>query len=363
MRMRQGCVAVNSGKERRKSGMETIRIGFVGLGGICRQRHVPGFSQIEGVQFSAVGNRTEASSAAAAREFNIPTVCGTWRELVKRDDVDAVVIGTWPYLHRPVSVAALAAGKHVFCQARMAMNHDEAVEMCAAARDSGKVAALCPAPFGLSVDKTIARLLREGTLGKVHLVRVQGLSGANVDPNAPLHWRKDHRLSGLNMLTLGMFIEVIHRWFGMTRTVTAQTQIYTTERMCASGKVIDVQIPDQLLFNADMDDGLVAQYVISGMTPCGRDAIEIHGTKASLYYDVTEDVLYQAAADGARAPMPILPEDAYDVKNWSVERDFIAAIREGRPYHPDFEDGRRYMQVIQAVYDSAKFRRTIEISD
>lgn len=343
--------------------METIRLGFVGLGGICRQRHVPGFLRIQGVEFAAVANRTQESSAAAAKEFGIASTSRTWRELVTRADIDAVVIGTWPYLHRAVSVAALTAGKHVFCQARMAMNHDEAAEMCAAARESGKVAALCPVPFGLSIDRTIARWLIEARLGNVHLVRVQGLSGANVDPSLPLHWRKDHRLSGLNMLTLGMFIEVVHRWFGMTRTVTAQTQIYTTKRMGESGKVIDVQIPDQLLFNADMDGGLVAQYVISGMTPHGRDAIEIHGTNGSLYYDVAADALYQVSADGARRPVPILPEDAYDVNEWSVERDFIAAIREGRPYHPNFEDGRRYMQVIQAVYDSARFRHTIEISD
>uniref|UniRef100_A0A7C4PK83 SRP54-type proteins GTP-binding domain-containing protein n=1 Tax=Anaerolinea thermolimosa TaxID=229919 RepID=A0A7C4PK83_9CHLR len=103
--------------------METLRIGFVGLGGICRQRHVPGLKKLPGIELRAVANRTRESSEKAAREFGIPVVCDSWQELVARDDIDIVFVGTWPYLHREVSVAALESGKHVFCQARMAMDY------------------------------------------------------------------------------------------------------------------------------------------------------------------------------------------------------------------------------------------------
>ena len=341
--------------------MQPLRIGFVGLGGICRERHVPGLRRIPGVKLVAVANRSWASGEAAAREFDLPEVCASWQELVDRSDLDAVFVGTWPYQHHPVSIAALQAGKHVFCQARMAMDYSEAREMYEAALVSGKVAALCPAPFGLSVDRSIARLLQDEGLGDVHLVRVQGLSPANIDPKAPMHWRKDHRLSGLNMLTLGLYIEVIHRWFGWTRTVTAQTQIFTPWRRDATDDLTEVRIPDQLLFNADMDRGVVVQYIISGMVANGRDTIEIHGTKASLLYDVGEDRLYTLQPGESPKPVEIAPEDAYDVKQWRVEQDFVDAIRLGTPYRPNFEDGLRYMQVIQAVHDSAMRQQTIQI--
>lgn len=341
--------------------MDAIRIGFVGLGGICRQRHVPGFANIEGVAFAAVNNRSRASSEAAAREFHIPVVCDSWKELVARNDIDVVVIGTWPYMHHPVSIAALAAGKHVFCQARMAMNYAEAAEMCEAARRARRVAALCPVPFGMSIDQTVRRMLHEGALGDVRLVRVQSLSNIYADPGTPMNWRKDHRLSGLNMMTLGMYIEVIHRWLGRTCTVTAQTQIFTPRRADQTGQITEVKIPDQILFNTEMERGTVAQYVISGMARCGHDSIEIYGTKESLLYDVAGDCLYRLEEDGGQTPVKIRPEDAYDVANWRVERDFIEAIRDGREYHPDFEDGRRYMQVIQAVYNSADSGRTVRI--
>lgn len=341
--------------------MDTIRVGFIGLGGICRERHVPGLKKIPGVEIMAVANRSRASGEAAARDFSIPSVYDDWHAIIQRDDINTVFVGTWPYMHHPVSIAALEAGKHVFCQARMAMNFAEAREMYEAAVHSGRVAALCPVPYGLSVGRTIQRLLREEVLGKVHLVRVQSTSGVNINKDTPLHWRKDHRLSGLNVLTLGMFIEIIHRWFGWTKTVTAQTQIYTPWRRDAEGRMVEIKIPDQVLFNADMEQGVVVQYVFSGMIASGKDAIEIYGTNASLYYDAGPDILYFIRENKLLEPVPILPEDTYDVQNWSVERDFIEAIRSDSPYHPNFEDGMRYMQVIKAVYDSAKRQRTVHL--
>jgi predicted dehydrogenase len=332
--------------------MDTIRSGFVGLGGICQQRHVPGLERIEGIEIRAVANRSRESSDAAAREYRIPIVCDSWKELIQRDDIDAVFIGTWPYMHHPISIAALEAGKHVFCQARMAMNLDEAKEMLAVARRSGLVAMLCPVPFGLSIDRTIARLLDQDALGKVTYVRVQSLSGANADPDAPLHWRKDRRLSGLNVLTLGMYAEVLQRWFGPTRSVAAQSQIYTTHRRDQGDMLVEVKVPDQVLFHLLFDNGAVAQGVIGGMSPNGSDWIEIHGTSGALLYDVNNDLLYHLRGNALEI-VEIHPDDAYDVRHWRVERDFIDAIREGREYHPDFLDGVRYMQVVQAVHDSA----------
>ncbi len=95
--------------------MDRVRVGFIGLGGICRDRHVPGLRRIPGVEIVAVANRTRESSERAAAEFAIPKVCDRWEDVIARDDVDAVFIGTWPYMHRDMSIAALEAGKHVFC--------------------------------------------------------------------------------------------------------------------------------------------------------------------------------------------------------------------------------------------------------
>ncbi len=342
--------------------MKPVRIGIIGLGGICRQRHVPGLRRIDGVQLQAVCNRSRESGEAAASEFGIPHIETDWKTLVERPDIDAVLIGTWPYLHRAISLAAFRAGKHVFCQARMAMNKIEAVEMYDAAQSSGLIAMLCPVPFGLSIDRTIARLLREDYLGQARLVRVQGFASAFADDTAPINWRKDAALSGLNIHTMGMYFEVIHRWFGPTKSVSAQTHTFVRQRPDATGTPVEVRIPDEVLANTITRGGVPVQYTFSTVVHHGVDRIEIYGSNATLRYDVLPDKLYGARRGEDFAQIPIRPEDAYDVANWRVEEDFIRAIRDPKfEYHPNFEDGLRYMQATQAVHDSAATGRTHEL--
>jgi predicted dehydrogenase len=343
--------------------MRTIGVGFIGLGGICRHRHVPGLKRIPGIEFVAVANRTRESSMQAAEECGVKIVCKSWELLLTREDIDAVVIGTWPYMHREMSLAALAEGKHVFCQARMAMNLDEAREMRAAAAASGLVAMLCPVPIGLKYDATVLRMIAEGDLGEVRLVRTQSFASAFATPAAPATWRKDHRLSGLNMHTLGMYAEVLHRWFGWTRSVSAQMDIFTPERKDAAGESLAIEIPDQVLLNMRMRSGVTVQSVFSSAVYHGQDSIEIYGSKGTLRYNVDADLMEFAPSDGGFEPVMQRPDELYDVKQWRVESDFVAAMRKGTEYHPNFEDGYRYMQVVQAAYESQATGRTVTLSE
>ena len=126
---------------------DSLRIGIVGAGAIMRQRHMPGLAAIPGVEVTAVANRRSQSAREFAREFGVARVYQHWTQLVHDPDIDVVWIGATPYIHARVSVAALEAGKHVFCQARMARNLAEAREMVAAAALHPQlVAAVCPPP-------------------------------------------------------------------------------------------------------------------------------------------------------------------------------------------------------------------------
>lgn len=341
--------------------MDTLRIGFVGLGGICRQRHLPGLRRLPGIEIRAVANRSRESSERAAREWDIPRVYGSWQELVSSPDIDAVFVGTWPYLHKDVSIAALEAGKHVFCQARMAMNGQEAEEMYEAAHRSGRVAALCPVPIGLTVDSTIRRLLQSGWLGDVRFVHVQSLSSAFADPETPMNWRKDSRFSGLNMHTFGMYVEVMHRWFGWTRSVSATMNTFYESRVDEEGMARNVEVPDQVLCTACMEAGFPIQYAFSTVAHHGSDTVWIYGSRATLRYDVGSDTLYGGPAEGPFSEVRVHDADAYDLINWRVEEDFVNALRQGAEYHPDFLDGLKYMQVIQAAYDSARSHGEVQI--
>src|SRR5512142_1594289 len=117
-----------------RAGTERIRVGIVGAGGNTQGRHIPELQKIEGVEVVSVANRTGESSQRAADRFGIPRVYDRWEDLVRADDSDAIVIGTWPYMHYPITLAALEAGKHVLCEARMSSNLDEARRMLIAAQ-------------------------------------------------------------------------------------------------------------------------------------------------------------------------------------------------------------------------------------
>jgi predicted dehydrogenase len=181
----------------------TLRVGVVGAGGNTRKYHIPNLKAQPGVEIVSVANRSRESGERAAKDFGIPRVYDTWQQLVDADDTNAICIGTWPYLHAPVTIAALARGKHVLCEARMAMNAAEGHAMLAASRRAPHlVAQLVPAPHTLWADATLQALIADGYLGDVLAVEVRAVQGKFVDREAPLHWRQDESLSGFNALTM-----------------------------------------------------------------------------------------------------------------------------------------------------------------
>ena len=342
--------------------MSSLRIGIIGAGGIFKTRHLPGLRQIPDVQVVAVCNRSRESGEAVAREWDIPEVLTDWKALLAREDLDAVFIGTWPYTHAQMSVTALEAGKHVFCQARMARNSAEARRMVAAADAHPKqVAMLCPPPAGMRGDRLIRKLIAEGFLGEPREVHATGLSAGNLDPEAPLHWRQDFELQGFNTLTLGMWIEVIHRWMGPHRAVSAMLKTHTPRRKdSATGELREVRIAESVAIAAELENGAIGAYTFSGVTRFApHNTIQLYGTEGTLLYDLETDEIRGARTGDAAAQVIPIPPDL--VREWTVEADFVRSIREGAPVEPSFRDGLLYMEFTEAVYRSHVEGRAVSL--
>ena len=90
--------------------MSDVRVGVVGAGANTTARHIPLLQGIDGVEIVGVVNRSESSSSTVAKRFGIPKTYGHWEQAVADRDTNAILIGTWPYLHCPVTLAALDAG-------------------------------------------------------------------------------------------------------------------------------------------------------------------------------------------------------------------------------------------------------------
>src|SRR3989440_8093734 len=156
-----------------------LRIGIVGAGTIVRDRHLPGLKKHPEVEIVAVSNSTYESAEKFCQE-NAPraTPMANWADLLSIPELDIIWIGTPPYMHSAVTVSALEAGKHVFCQARMSNDRAEAEEMPAASRRFPKqVTMLCPPPYGLRGDLFVKKLLAENFLGQLHTIRLQSFHG------------------------------------------------------------------------------------------------------------------------------------------------------------------------------------------
>lgn len=342
----------------------TIRIGIVGAGDISRRRHLPGFRVLDGVRVVGVCNRKRESSARVAREFDIPRIYDTWEHLIEDDSVDAVVIGTWPYLHCQITLAALDAGKHVLTQARMAMNAREAHRMLERSRElPGLAAMIVPSPYGLAGEGFVRDLIAKRYLGTLREVHVTGLADTYADRRASLHWRQQTKYSGYNMLTLGILYETVLRWVApATRVLARASKLIPARRDPESAnRRVRVGTPDSVQVFTTHADKSIGLYRLSGVVRHNiGSSIELYGSRGSLLYDLGTDEIRGARGDGGRLePLPI-PEAMRGA--WRVEADFIDAIRGDRPVtHTDFATGVKYMEFTEAVARSSRHEEPVDL--
>jgi predicted dehydrogenase len=275
-----------------------------------------------------------------------------------------VCIGTWPYMHREITTAALDAGKHVLCEARMAMNAAEGRQMLEASRRAPQlVAQLVPAPHTLEVDSTLKSLIAEGYVGEVLAVEVQALQGRFVEKDAPLHWRQDIALSGHNVLNMGIWYEAVMRWLGPAKRVMAMTKVAVPRRRDAGGALQDVKVPDHLDILVDFARGGVGHLRFSSITALApASEAWVFGTEGTLRLEADARRL-----SGGRRGDRALSEIAIPVERrigWRVEEEFVNAIR-GREKitHTTFEDGVRYMEFTDAVAKSAASGQAVEVAE
>jgi predicted dehydrogenase len=343
---------------------KTIRVGFVGAGANTRKHHLPKLKAQPGVELVAVANRSKESGDRVAREFGIGRVHDDWQEIVEASDIDAVCIGTWPYMHSVMSIAALERGKHVLCEARMAMNAGEGRRMLEASRKAPHlIAQLVPAPHTLEVDATIQTLLGEGFVGEVLAVELQTSGGRFVEPDAPLTWRQDIGLSGHNILNMGIWYEAMMRWLGPAQRVTAMTKVAVPHRKDAAGAPHDVRVPDHVDILAQLRGGAVGHLrfsSVTGLAPASE--AWIFGSEGTLRLEAdTLRLTGGRRGESALREIPVPPKTRI---GWRVEEEFVNAIR-GREKiaRTSFEDGVRYMEFTDAVTRSASTGQTVDVKD
>jgi predicted dehydrogenase len=312
-----------------------------------------------------VCNRSEASGQRVAGEWSIPEVETDWQALIERSDLDAIVIGTWPYTHREMSVAALQAGKHVFCQARMALDLAEARDMVAAAEaHPDQVAMLCPPPHRMPFEPWIRYQLESGALGELRDVRLMAISDANANPNA-VTFREQVAYSGKQVLQVGIWAETLIAWLGECDSISATTATPMPEKRDAEGNRHTIEIPQIVWIHGTLENGATIGEHHTGLALHeAMNFVTLYGSEGTLRVDAMQQVSFGAPGEALqRIEVPIEWQ-----RDWRVERDFIDAVRAARQgaswsVDPDFHDGLKYMKKVEAVHESANTGRRIRLAE
>lgn len=154
--------------------MDKLKLGMIGVGGIAQNRHIPAFKQLKGtVQIIGVQDINYDLAKQVAKEHLISHVFKDYEEMFK--EVDAVVICTPNKFHAEISIAALNAGVHVFCEKPMAMNKEECDAMIEAANRANKLLAIGYHYRFTDAAITAQKAIEGGIVGNPLVTRVQAM--------------------------------------------------------------------------------------------------------------------------------------------------------------------------------------------
>ncbi len=152
---------------------DAIAIGVIGTGQIGTA-HLNRYREVPGVRIAAVCDSNPDAARRAASEFNVPDTYADFRAVLARDDLAAVDVCLHNNLHAPVTIAALEAGKHVFCEKPLAGSFADAQRMCDAAQRTGRKLAM--QLNNLFTTETLAakQLIDDGQLGTLYYAKSCG---------------------------------------------------------------------------------------------------------------------------------------------------------------------------------------------
>ena len=177
--------------------MAAIGVGLIGTGymGKCHALAWTAVHAVFGdgpaVRLAHLVEISDELAARRAAEFGFARAGSDWRALVEDPAVDVVSVTTPNQFHAEMAIAALEAGKHVWCEKPMATSLADAERMADAARASGKVAVLGYNYIQNPMIRQIGALLGAGTIGRVTHVRLEMDEDFMADPAAPFGWKSD----------------------------------------------------------------------------------------------------------------------------------------------------------------------------
>ena len=356
---------------------DVINFAIVGCGGITLQNHLPGLVLCPGVKVAALCDSDEAALERARSQTGVATVSLDYKEILKRDDIHAVIIATPNCTHAPIALEAVARGKHVLCEKPLAMNYAEAIRMADAAQRSNVRHMTAFTYRFVPAMRYLAHLVKRGDVGELYHFRSCRLQDWG---ERDLGWRQIKALAGSGELgdMLSHRIDFAHLLAGPMSKLVAMLKQWHPVR---GGSSNDLEDWAAVLaeFRSGATGVLESSKLASGRNESWRslDYVEINGSERSFVFTTGDWCKLQTGKFGGPGLETIevprefwktpgsprelghgdpLVEFRYD-QTW----EFVDAIRNDRPCHPDFYDGARAQAVVDAAVRSAETRQWVTL--
>ncbi|PTM57904.1 Gfo/Idh/MocA family protein [Desmospora activa] len=380
-----------------------IRVGMVGYRLMGRAhshayRDYPFYFDTEMIpQLQGIAGRNEAEVRAAADKMGWASYETDWHRLLERDDIDLIDIVTPNDTHAEIAIAAAEAGKHVLCEKPLALSLPQAEQMLEAVNKAGVTHMICYNYRFSPAVQWAKKLIDEGRLGRIYHIRATFLQDWLMDPDFPLTWRLQKKISGGGTLgDLGAHLIDLARFLvGEFQEVTGMMETFIKKRPLGTmtdnlkGRAVsdqwgEVTVDDATLFLARFHNGALGTFESSRFSRGNRagNRFEINGEKGSLRWDMEnlnnlqvylhED---EPGLQGFRTINCTEEEHPYAGVYWPAghiigyEHTFINLVSQmmdgiaaGYNPQPNFEDGVKNQAVLAAVEESVQTRSWVHVS-
>lgn len=359
--------------------MNTVGVAIVGCGGITLQNHLPGLALCPKTKVVALCDSDPAVLRRAVEQSGVKVSSNDYREILPRDDVQAVIIATPNVFHAPIARAAVAAGKHVLCEKPIAMDFPEAMQMYRAAEAAGVRHMTAFTYRFVPAFRYLTHLVKSGAIGQPYHFRIQRFQDWGT---RALGWRQVAKLASTGELgdMLSHRIDYGHVLMGQIHSLVADMRQFHAVR---DGQVSDLEDWVAILARfANAATGVLESSKVCtgrGESARSQDYCEVNGSDATLVYHMGQKQELQLGRRGSSGLEPLLvpkefltwpgsPRDPSQgdplfTFRYDQNFEFIDAILNQRPCTPSFLDGVRAQAVIDRTVQSAREKRWVEVPE
>lgn len=338
----------------------------------------------------AICGRTEERVAEAKRRYDFERYYTQWKKLIEDGDVQLLDNCAPNNIHAEPCRAAAKAGKHIICEKPLARNAAEAKKMLDAVNEANVKHMVAFNLRFIPAIKLTKRIVDERTLGQIYHFRAKYLLDALLDPDFPMAWRFDKNIAGSGVLgDIGSHIIDLARFLvGEPRYVSASLTTFVKERPHPSkaserGKV---EVDDAFAVVVQFENGAIGTLEGSKFCPGRKNLLtfEINGSGGSIKFDLERlnelGVYLINEAKETRGFHQVIvtglyhsfgerwwpPGNTTDLEDSYVDEihymlDAIVNDKKIFPHGATFEDGYRNVVICEAILESGKTGRKVEV--